>query len=546
MLFRVLFALLLLYIEPQIVIAADARPDPAVVAAGARIYRDGMLPNGEPLLGERTGGANLSGSAAACTNCHRRSGLGSLEGQIVIPPIIGKYLFNSLEKNVKDLSVPHVYATRVKRSPYNDTTLARAIREGVDSDGRTLNYLMPQYHLDDASLHAVEAYLDNLTNADVPGVTDETLHFATIITPDADPAAAKAMLEVMDKFIQDKNEFIRGGGKPMVSTARAIRYRVTRRWSLHEWKLQGDPATWQQQLHDKLKAEPVFAVLSGLGGKTWAPIHQFCQAEEIPCLFPNTDIPVDKETDFYSMYFSKGVLLEAELIAHDIQVKAATQKPARIIQVYRQDDIGASAAHALQQRGEVAGIKIVNHAIAANAKPGDINKALTDAGSNDVLVLWLRNADVAALPAKTEKRQRVYVSGTMAGLEEAPLPGAWRNNTEIVYPVDLPNQRRVRLYYPLGWFKVRHIAVVNERVQTDTYMACGIVSEMLNDMLDSFVRDYLLERTEGMLSHRLITGYYPRLGLAQQQRFASKGGYLVHFTEPQGNKIKADTDWVIP
>ncbi len=546
MLIRCLFVFVLLYIEPQILVAADASPDPATIAAGARIYRDGMLPNGEPLLGERAGGANLTGSAAACTNCHRRSGLGSLEGQIVIPPIIGKYLFNSLEKNVKDMNVPHVYATRVKRSPYNDTTLARAIRDGIDSDGRTLNYLMPHYHLDDANLHAVEAYLEKLTNAAVPGVTDETLHFATIITPDADPATAKAMLEVMEKFIQDKNEFIRGGGKPMVSTARAIRYRVTRRWSLHVWNLQGAADTWQQQLHDKLKAEPVFAVLSGLGGKTWAPIHQFCQAEEIPCLFPNTDIPVDKETDFYSMYFSKGVLLESELIAHDIQVKAAKQKPARIIQVYRRDDIGAAASQALQHRSEIAGIKIVNHDIAANAKQSDINKAIADAGSNDVLVLWLRNADVAALPAKIEKHHSVYVSGTLSGLEDASLPSAWRSTTEMVYPVDLPNQRRVRLYYPLGWFKVRHIAVVNERVQTDTYMACGIASEILNDMLDSFVRDYLLERTEGMLSHRLITGYYPRLGLAQQQRFASKGGYLVHFTEPQGNKIKADTDWVIP
>ena len=126
------------------------------------------------------------------------------------------------------------------------------------------------------------------------------------------------------------------------------------------------------------------------------------------------------------------------------------------------------------------------------------------------------------------------------------MPAAWRPHTEIAYPVDLPNQRRIRLYYPLGWFKVRHIKVVNERVQTDTYLACGIVSEILNDMLDSFVRDYLLERTEGMLSHRLITGYYPRLSLAIGQRFASKGGYLVHFTEPKGEKIKADTDWLIP
>jgi hypothetical protein len=32
-----------------------------------------------------------------------------------------------------------------------------------------------------------------------------------------------------------------------------------------------------------------------------------------------------------------------------------------------------------------------------------------------------------------------------------------------------------------------------------------------------------------MLEHRLVTGYYPRLALAPNQRFASKGG-----------------DWVVP
>jgi len=517
--------------------------DPAAIAAGKRIYLDGILPNGHPLKGERAGGANLEGSEAACQNCHRRSGLGSLEGQIVIPPIIGKYLFNSLEKNVKDMNVPHVYATRVKRSPYTEATVARALREGIDSDGRQLNFLMPHFLLDDASVKDLIAYLINLTNKPVPGVDDEFLHFATIITPDADPVAAKAMVEVMQKFIQDKNSFIRGGARPMVSTSRAIEYRVTRRWSLTVWQLHGAADTWEKQLHEKLQKEPVFAVISGLGGKNWAPIHKFCQDNEIPCMFPNVDLPVDKETDFYSMYFSKGVLLDSDLIAHDIKAHVKTFKPNRVIQVFRRGDIGVAAAKALQKRKEVDGIKFVNRELPAHASLKELQKAVV-AGEHDALVLWLRPSDVKGLPARAA--QHVYLSGTMSGLEQAPLPASWRSHTELAYPVDTPIGRRVRLYYPLGWFKIRHIKVVNERVQTDTYLACGIVSEVIKSMLDSFVRDYLLERTEGMLSHRLITGYYPRLSLAIDQRFASKGGYMAHFTGPKGEMIKTDTGWVIP
>ena len=100
--------------------------------------------------------------------------------------------------------------------------------------------------------------------------------------------------------------------------------------------------------------------------------------------------------------------------------------------------------------------------------------------------------------------------------------------------------------FPLGWFKVKHLPVVNERVQTDTYLACVILSETLGHMLDSFVRDYLVERVEVLLSHRLVNGHYPRLGLAPGQRFASKGGYIVRFAQPDGTRLVADGDWLVP
>jgi hypothetical protein len=134
----------------------------------------------------------------------------------------------------------------------------------------------------------------------------------------------------------------------------------------------------------------------------------------------------------------------------------------------------------------------------------------------------------------------------MAGLENAPLPAAWRKVTELAYPVDLPDRRRIRVDYPLGWFRIRNVPILDLRIQADTYLACGLLSETLNHMVDTFVRDYLIERIENMLEHRIITGYYPRLSLAPGQRFASKGGYLVHFADPSGTRVVADSDWIVP
>jgi hypothetical protein len=321
-------------------------------------------------------------------------------------------------------------------------------------------------------------------------------------------------------------------------------YRVTRRWQLHVWELTGPPATWQRQLHEHLAVEPVFAVVSGIGGKNWAPVHAFCKEESIPCLMPNVDLPVVAETDFYSIYFSKGVLLEAQLIAQQLPARAAGSH--RLIQIFREGDIGEDAANAMRATQSAAGVDVVQVALKAGGTPRELANAVRSIGSGDAVILWLRPADLASLPATVPKGSTVFVSGLLGGLENAPLPANWRSIAHMTYPFDLPDQRKSRMNFPLSWFKMRNIPVVDERVQTDTYLACAILAETLGHMLDSFVRDYLVEREEVMLSYRLLNGYYPRLSLAPGQRFASKGGYTVHFAEPQGTRLVAEGGWVVP
>jgi len=308
--------------------------------------------------------------------------------------------------------------------------------------------------------------------------------------------------------------------------------------------LSGTPETWQQQLHEKLAAEPVFAVISGLGGKTWAPVHRFCEQESLPCLLPNIDLPVVAENDFYPVYFSKGILLEAQLIAR--QVREMQPVPSNVTQIYRRDDIGDAAASAVRVALDAAGIQEQNIALPESGSAQTLSSALKNNAANAVTVLWLRQNDLSALPQAPPDTSTVFISGLMGGLENSPLPPSWRANARMSYPFDLPEQRKIRMNFPSVWFKVHNIPIVDERVQSDTYLACGILAETLGEMLDSFVRDYLVERVEIMLSHRVITGYYPRLGLAQGQRFASKGGYMVKLEGESGNKLSAVSDWIVP
>jgi hypothetical protein len=424
-----------------VLLATCAMPDRAADSShecvGESIYLDGVLGSGAPLEGTRgAGGVGTQGKDAACVNCHQRSGLGSKEGSISIPPVTGDYLSHSHDHGAGDSILPYVEGMHGNRDPYSDSTLARAIREGL---------------------------------------------------------ARRAQL---DRHLTD---------------------------------------------------DPVYAILSGLGGPDWAPVHEFCEQNEVPCLFPNVEVPVDSERGFYSLYFSRGVLLEAQLIANEI-LNPRGREPAHVVrQIYRAGDSGEPAAQALAAELKDQGVTVRNHALAAGAQGRGLSEALRGVANGEILVLWLRSADIAALGTTPPGAATVYMSGLMGGLENSPLPSSWREHTFLAYPFDIPDKRGVRLDYPLGWFSFRHIPVVAEQVQVDTYLACSLLAEVLNHhMADNFVRPYLIEQLQNGLEHRIMTGYYPHLTLASHQRFASKGGYIARFTDPRGPHLMADGDWIVP
>jgi hypothetical protein len=532
-----------------------AEPAPAKSPVGQAIYLEGVLGSGAPLAATRAGAEAVTGEQAACVNCHRRSGLGSQEARSSIPPITGQFLFHSQTGGANESQLPYIPGARLKRTPYTEDTLARAIREGVDPDGRRLSYLMPRFALDGADMSALIAHLRSLDRSKVPGVSSSELHFATIITPDADPVKRRGMLDVLDHFFQDRNAAPRGAsGQSMITSGAtdSVRsmFKVNRRWVLHVWELTGPAATWPEQLDRKFAEAPVFAVISGIAGTNWVPVTDFCERRELPCLFPNVEQPpADADRNFHTLYFSRGVLLEADLIAAGMQ-NAAGANLKRVRLVYRAGDIGEAAAVSLAAQLHARGVDAVIRVIPHGARAKALAEAVRDSSSTDATVLWLRPADLAALEGTPVPSNPIYLSGVMGGLDEAPLPSGWRDHAHMAYPVDLPDRRRVRLDYALGWFRIRKIPVIAEQVQVDTYLACGLLSETVKHMVDAFIPDYLIERLEDTVDHRIVTGYYPRLTLGPHQRFASKGGFLVHYasagTQTGTQPLVPDGDWMTP
>jgi hypothetical protein len=537
-----------------------AEPDPGGSPIGEAIYLKGVVGSGAPLTASRADAEPEIGERAACVNCHRRSGLGSKEARSSIPPITGQFLFHPPTGKPEDLQLPYIPGARLGREPYTDATLARAIREGLDSEGRPLNYLMPRFALNDADMAALIAHLRALDRRRIPGVSTTELHFATIIAPDADPLKRRGMLDVLQQFFQDRNAAPRGASALTMNTSGNTAYarsmfKVNRRWVLHVWEPTGPAATWQEQLDKEFKDQPVFAVISGIAGNSWSPVAAFCERQAVPCLFPNVERPpADADRNFHTLYFSRGVLLEADLIAGRLMDAAAGAGPTRVRLVYRAGDIGEAGAQSLAEQLQAHGVGVTHRVVPRGAPGSAIAEALRDP-STDQVVLWLRPPDLAALEGTPVPTNAIYLSGLMGGLDDAPLPPDWRDHAHMAYPFDLSERRRVRVDYARGWFRIRKIPVVAEQVQVDTYLACGLLSETLKHMVDAFIPDYLVESLEDTVEHRIITGYYPRLTLGAHQRFASKGGFVVRFEPsrsadakgtPGTGRLLPDGDWITP
>jgi hypothetical protein len=355
----------------------------------------------------------------------------------------------------------------------------------------------------------------------------------------------------------------------MVSAAEMV-LGTQRNWQLEVWDLQGPPETWAQQLQDSYRRQPVFAVVSGLSNSTWEPVHDFCEREHVPCWFPSVDLPPVTENAFYPVYFSRGVTLEAEVLAKHLRGKGGQ----RLVQVYRDDHMGRGAAQALRRALDGSGIALEDR-ILRDAEPEALRRALSGVNDKDNLMFWLRPADLAALDKVAPAP--AYFSGRLAGGEHAPFPAAWKGSARLVYPYELPEKREANLAYFHQWLKLRNLELVDEPLQSEIYFALNFLTDTIAEMLDNLYRDYLLERAENMVSQReggkaedevrardavILRGIgaggrafqvksegttiYPRLSLGSSQRFASKGGYIAHFASVDGDRLVADSGWIVP
>lgn len=504
--------------------AADGAADPN---DGRRMYRDGLRPSGEPLTAIVAGDVPVLGTQFSCQSCHGRSGMGVTEGTYIVPPVAGQFLFAP--------------SPQPARPAYTEESLAVLLRDGATPSGRQLGELMPRYELSDDEVAAMTAYLARLSFANSPGVDDEFIRFATVITEDVDAGERAAVLDVLNTFVAEKNSDTRLESErwDRGSTPYSILATVHRDWVIEEWMLTGPSESWDKQLEQRYRDAPVFAMLSGLSNDSWGPIGRFCERNEIPCLFPGTKVTDAAEGDFYTLYYSRGLELEADLIASHL----AAQPVSDVIQVFC--GVGsAQAASTLKASLQSQGHAVYDLAFDCDdALPIAELVERSELTPDPAIVLWLGQEHIAGFEGGLPSG-RVYFSSTLMGDQNDSAFQSVTGPAFMAHPFLLPGKFDPAMARFESWAKSRGIEMTAPRRQAEAFFACLVVKDAVKHIGRFFIREFVLDMLDHAQSIVAYLPYYPRPTLGPGQRFVNKGGYVLPIVD--GQPVTQDAAWIVP
>ena len=500
--------------------SGEPADEPAVertTLPGERMYREGILPGGEPMTALIAGDIPIVGTQFSCESCHGRSGMGAAEGDFVVPPVAAQFLFAE--------------SPQPKRPAYDKESLARLMREGITPSGRVLlPELMPRYAMTDGDIDVLVEFLETLSAGDSPGVGETSIRFATIVTDEVPASERNAVVSVVRRFAEDVNRQTRNESARWDRgyTPESKLPTVFREWVVEEWLLEGNPSTWPGQLERYYEKAPVFAVVGGIGASTWAPVSEFCERNKVPCLYPSTDLPYRDAADFYTVYFSGGLLLEADLIAAHLD-----ESPAAVVQVYCDPRL-VPATTALHRRLAEKGMSIETQSV-------DCAESLPATDPETAVVLWFGRAQLEAL-ADSMPAGRVYVSSTL--LDGNLVQVSARGEVYAAHPYRLPGAIDPALRRFEIWARTRDIEISAPRQQAEAYFATLVIKSAVKHMGRFRIREFALDMMDHAEGLSAYVPFHPRPSFGPGQRFISKGGYILPVID--GEPAAEQATWITP
>ena len=121
---------------------------------GERLFQTGTDANGNPVPRSQTATFGMMSTGGGCAGCHGTDARGRTVSSMMASFTAPDIRWSTLTATHDPQGQP--------QTPYDETSFARAVRDGTDPEGRPLHAPMPRWQLTDQEVSALIAYLKTL------------------------------------------------------------------------------------------------------------------------------------------------------------------------------------------------------------------------------------------------------------------------------------------------------------------------------------------------------------------------------------------------
>ena len=491
---------------------------------GKLIYRTGASDAGNEIKAVfGSAGGALPATSFPCVNCHGRRGEGAQEGGLQPPPLTWRALTTPGRSPLTDRS----------RNAYDQNSLARAIRQGIDPAGRSLHPGMPRYQLNEAQMRALVSYLKIIgTAADAePGVSETSIKLGAVL-PLSGPFAwlGADVKTTLSACLAEINA--RGGV-------------YGRRFELLVADAGGDSAQTIDATRRLVEQDEVLALLANFEPPEYAAstaIAEWLQANETLLIGPLTLAPRMPDVPNRAVfYLAPDVPTQACALLDFVAERMTPASPIRLALLSVASAFDEKALQQFRQHAQTRAIQLVyTHTYAADSGPRLSLPPSLITAPPDFIFVFAPATDFLALAKEIDQKNLpIALLGSAAALGTAvsQMPPAVAARTYLMSPVAVPGI----IAHPPFETLIRETGLSprSTALQAIAYAAAQTLIEATKQNGRQLDRHSLLKTLERMQD--FSTGVLPPLSFNANRRIGATGVFVLSYDLAERRWVNART-----
>jgi len=488
---------------------------------GKQIYLRGTSPSGREITA-LLNDIDVPASTVTCAGCHGMRGEGKTEGGVSA----GNLTWPNLVK-----PYGHTHPTGRKHGPFNESSLTRAVVNGVDSDGNRLLVAMPRFKLSAEDMADLIAYVKRLDSDLDPGLTDSSIRIGLLL-PSAGALAdvSAAMKDVFTAYFDDINS--RGG---IFSRKIELQFADAGTGG-------AAAATTAQSFAEK---EQIFAFVGGMSAGAETQIARLARDEEIPFIGPSTLLPsADTPVNRYVFYLLPGVAEQAVSLVNFTATRSELQQ-SKLAVVYSDNALASAAAAAAEQHAKKLGREVTVKQLFTSIN-FDARRMVQELKSKGVDALFFfgmgkEQASLLSEAAAVGWSPRLFLLGAFSGKDLPASSPAMKHKIFLAFPtlpadITQDGVNEFRALHEKYKFAPRHTAS-----QLAAFAAAKVFVEGLTRAGKDLSREKLITSLEGFYEYD--TGATPRISFGPNRRIGAAGAHILPL-ELAATEFATASGWV--